>query len=97
MCGFTSSCTRAKSHLRICPPFVHSVVFNNSAQADLGLRCPHMPEHIFAWRGPFAIPMAISYLQQIIITRNVSVFESVLNVPEKNKQLKKSYAREEKK
>ena len=30
MCGFTSSCTCAKSHPGICSPFKQSVVFNDS-------------------------------------------------------------------
>ena len=53
--------TRAKSHQSICSPFIHSVVSNDSvsghwrpwsdcmnAQADLGPRCPHMPEETFS-------------------------------------------------
>ena len=48
------------SYLGICSPLIHSIVSNNStsgqwrpwsdcadAQADLGLRCPHMPKDMF--------------------------------------------------
>ena len=58
---FRSSCTCAKSHPGLCLPLIHSIVFNNSvsgqrrpwsdcadAQADLGLRWPHMPEDMFS-------------------------------------------------
>ena len=51
-----------KSHPGICSPLKHSKVSNNSvcgqlrprsdytdAQADLGLRCPHMPEDTFSY------------------------------------------------
>ena len=50
----------AKSHPDICSPLIHSIVSNDSvsgqrrpwsdcadAQADLGIRCPHMPETSF--------------------------------------------------
>ena len=54
-------------HLGLCSPFIHSVVSNDSvgrqwrprsacadAQADLGLRCPYMPEDMFlAWHSTF--------------------------------------------
>ena len=56
MCGFTSFCTCAKSHLDICSPLKHSIASNDfdcgqrrswsdcaHAQADLGLCYPHMP------------------------------------------------------
>ena len=55
MCGFTSSCTCAKSHPGIYSPFKHSIVANDSVcelrrpwsdcafvQSVLGLRCTHM-------------------------------------------------------
>ena len=61
MCGFTSHCTYAKSHLGICSPLKHSIVSNNSvcgqrrpwsdcadAQADLDLRCPYVPKDTFS-------------------------------------------------
>ena len=61
MCGFTSSCKCAKSHLGICSLLKHSLVSNDSfcgqrrtwsdcadAQSDLGLRCPHMPKDMFS-------------------------------------------------
>ena len=51
----------AQSHLGICSPLIYSIVFNDSVswqrrswsdcadtQADLGLRCPHMPEDTFS-------------------------------------------------
>ena len=57
----TSSYTCAKSHPGICSPLKQSIVSNHSvcrqwrpgsdcvdAQADLGLRCPHMPEATFS-------------------------------------------------
>ena len=53
---FRSSCACAKYQPGLCSPFIHSIVSNVSvsgqwrhwsdcadAQADLGLRCPHMP------------------------------------------------------
>ena len=53
---FTSSCACARSHSGLCSPLILSIVPNNcvsgqqrpwsdcaDAQADLGLRCPHMP------------------------------------------------------
>ena len=60
---FKSSCAYAKYHPGICSQFIHSIVSNDSvsgqgrpwsacadAQADLGLRWPHMPEkNVFAW------------------------------------------------
>ena len=58
--AFRSSCACAKSRADPCSPFLHSVVSNDSvsgqgkpwsdcadAQADMGLRCPHMPEDKF--------------------------------------------------
>ena len=61
MCRFRSSCTCAKYHQGLCSPFVHSVVSKESAsrqgrpwsncadeQADLGLRCLHMPKDTFS-------------------------------------------------
>ena len=58
--AFISSCACAKSRADPCSPFLHSVVSNDSvsgqgkpwsdcadAQADMGLRCPHMPEDKF--------------------------------------------------
>ena len=63
MCGLTSSCACAKSHPGICSPLKHSIVANKcvcrqyrpwsdcaEAQANLVLRCPHMPE-VFAWHS----------------------------------------------
>ena len=60
-CAFQSPCACAKYHPGLCSPFIHSVVLNDSssgqwrpwsdcadAQADLGLRCPHMPEDTFS-------------------------------------------------
>ena len=57
MYGFTSFCTCAKSHSGFCFPLKHS---NDSAyrqrwprsdcvgeRADLGRRCPYMPENMF--------------------------------------------------
>ena len=51
---FRPSCAYEINHPGICFPFIHSVVSNDSvadgegpdqtAQADLGVRCPHMPE-----------------------------------------------------
>ena len=51
----------AKSHPCICSQLIHSIVSDDSvsgqrrprsdcadAQADLGLRCPHMPEDAFS-------------------------------------------------
>ena len=49
------SCTCAKYHPCFCSPFIYSVVSNDSDsdkegpdQADLGLRCPHMPKDTFS-------------------------------------------------
>ena len=55
------SCTCATYYPGICSTFIHSVISNDSvngqwrpwsacadAQADLGLRCPHMPENLFS-------------------------------------------------
>ena len=55
-----SSCACAKYHPGLCYPFIHFVISKDSvngqwrpwsdcadAQADLGLRCPHMPEYTF--------------------------------------------------
>ena len=52
--------TRAQSHPGICFPMMHSIVSSDygseqwrswsdcaDAQADLGIRCPHMPENTF--------------------------------------------------
>ena len=60
MCGFTSSCACAMYHPDLCSRFIHSVISNDScsgqrrpwsdcadAQADLGLRCLHVPEDTF--------------------------------------------------
>ena len=57
---FRSSCACAKYHLGLCSPFIISLVSSDyvsgqrrpwsdcaSAQSDLGLRCPHMPEDTF--------------------------------------------------
>ena len=57
MCRFTSFCACARSRSCISSLLIHSLVFNVSvsrqcipssdcvdALADLGLRCPHMPE-----------------------------------------------------
>ena len=51
----------AQSHPGICSPLIHSIVSNGSisgqqrpcldcadAQAELGLRCPHMPDESFS-------------------------------------------------
>ena len=64
MCGFTSFCRCAKPHPALCSPVKCSIVFNESvcgqrkpwsdcadAQADLGIRCPHMPEDTFSHHG----------------------------------------------
>ena len=61
---FRSSCAWAKYHPGLCSPFIHFIVYYNSgsrqwrpwsdcvdAQADLGLRCRHMPEGTFL-HGP---------------------------------------------
>ena len=61
-----SSRVYAKSYSGICSPSIPSVVSNVSvigqrrpwsdcadAQADLGLRCPHLAEDVFAWLGPY--------------------------------------------
>ena len=61
MRGFTSSCTCAMFHPGIYSPLKQSIVANDSncgqrrpwsdcadAQANLGLRCPHMPEDTFS-------------------------------------------------
>ena len=61
MRSFRSSCACAKYHPGVCSPFIHSIVSNDSvnergrpwsdcadAHADLGLRCPHMPEDTFS-------------------------------------------------
>ena len=58
---FRISSACAKYHPALCSQFIHSVVFNISVrghgrpwsdcmdvQADLGLRCPHMPEDTFS-------------------------------------------------
>ena len=58
---FSSSCARATNQPNICSAFIHSIVSNDSVsgqwrpwsacvdtQADLGLRCPHMPENTFS-------------------------------------------------
>ena len=58
---FRSSCACVKYHPGFYSPFIHSVVSNDSVswkwrtwsdyadvQADLGLRCPHMPEDTFS-------------------------------------------------
>ena len=56
---FRSPCACAENHPGlICSLFIHSIVSNDSvsddegldqtAQADLGLRCPHMPEDTFS-------------------------------------------------
>ena len=60
-CGFTSSCACAKYQPGICSPFILSIVTGDclsgqwrprsdcvDAQADLGLRCLHMPENTFS-------------------------------------------------
>ena len=57
--------TQSLDHPGICLPLKHSIVSNDSvcgqrmpwsdyadAQADLGLRCPHMPEETFLHGGP---------------------------------------------
>ena len=57
---FRSSFACAKYHPSLCSPFIHSVVSDDfvsgqwrpwsdcaDAQADLGLRCPHMPDDTF--------------------------------------------------
>ena len=61
MCGFISFRTSSNSHTGICSPLKHSIVSNESVsgqwrpwsdcadgQADLGIRCPHMPEYTFS-------------------------------------------------
>ena len=62
---FRSSYACIKYHLGLCSPFIHFVVSNDSvkgqwrpwsdcadAQADLGLRCPHIPEDITIYSLP---------------------------------------------
>ena len=59
-CAVRSSYPCAIYHLSLCSPFIHFVVSNDlisgqsrpwsdctDVQADLGLRCPHMPEDTF--------------------------------------------------
>ena len=61
ICGFISFCVCRKYHPGLCSSFIHTVVSNDSdsgqwrpwsdcadAQADLGLRCPHMPKDTFS-------------------------------------------------
>ena len=60
MCGFTSSCARARSHPGLCTALIHYIVPNNSvngqqrpgsdcaeAQSDLGLCCSFIPKNTF--------------------------------------------------
>ena len=60
-CGFISSCACAKSQSYICSRSKHSIIFRDyvcgqrmlwlacvDAQADLGFRCPHIPEDMFS-------------------------------------------------
>ena len=78
MCGFTSSCTRAKSRPEKCSPLKHYIVSKDSvcwqrrpwsdcadAQADQGLRCPHMPEDTFS-HG--AAPVAVLKYVRLVFT-----------------------------
>ena len=64
-CAFRSYCACANYHSGLGSPFIHSIVSNNSvsrqwrsrsdyaaAQADLGLRGPHMPELTLSHGGP---------------------------------------------
>ena len=64
-----SSQACAKPYLGICSPKIHSIVSNYSvsgqrkpwsdcadAQSDLGLLCPHMLRHVFAWRDQIIRP-----------------------------------------
>ena len=61
---FRSFCACTKYHPGLCSSFIHLVSFDTiceqrmpwsncaDAQADLDLRCPHMPlQHVFVWRG----------------------------------------------
>ena len=73
MCGFTSSCTCAKTHPGICSP-LKLIVANDSvsgqqrpksdfadAQSDLGLRCLHMPEDTLS-KGAAHIKLDLQHL-----------------------------------
>ena len=65
---FRSFCACAKYHPSLCSSFIHLVSFDPiceqrmpwsdcaDAQADLDLRCPHMPlQHVFVWRGIYYV------------------------------------------
>ena len=84
-----SSHACAKYHSGICSPLIHSIVSSDSvsglrrpwsdyadAQADLGLRCPHMPEDIFSHDAvllEFILSCLVyipNYLSQTTVTQN---------------------------
>ena len=75
ICVFTSSCIIAKYNPGLCSPLKHSIVPSNSvcgqrrpcsdcvdAQADLGLRCPHMPEDTFSYGSFHIIVFAVLHV-----------------------------------
>ena len=83
---FTSSCTCAKSHPGVCSPLKHSTVCRErrprsdcvDAQADPGLRCPHLP--VFAWRGPCNVPSYCS-ANMLHVTCTVSILSFTNHKP----------------
>ena len=78
-----SSCACVKYYPGLWSPFIHSVVSNDSvsgqwrlwsdcadAQADLGLRCTHIPEDTFRLAGPILQPIFIPSIQLIDVYGN---------------------------
>ena len=65
-CADLDHLPRSQWIIRVCSPLIHSIVSNDTvsgqgrprsdcadAQSDRRLRCPHMPEILFTWRGPY--------------------------------------------
>ena len=81
ICGFTSSCTCAKSHPGICFPLKHSIVSNDSvsgqrrsrsdcasAQSHLGICCPHLTWRysLFWWAHVINIVYIIIHIERTL-------------------------------